>query len=428
MPVVLTLTGCSTAAPDGTTTYTGTITGGDVIPSFPLGKYAGAAFTVAGFAAHPDENNGAFLCVASTGTTLKLKNPNGVSESHSATASVSWLLACKELGGIIYITRLTQTQDDHIPGIPTPWQPVSPGGRPSIQGYSGNGLSDTQFILTFDYLSHLVCRTIDTAQWPPNFTDPVTPSPHIQIELPEDALAVKLLSSLACTNDSYYFNPVLLNDGSLFFAPLTDTYSTTITLAGGWVPLYLGSATPFYRLYRRPIGTLTWTLIQDWQASTLTFTDSNVGSFRFEYTATWGTGANPLRPSDGTDHNEGIIASGTILTYDSASPSQVFDFAIPFSDHLSFPVTTGKESTNAIAFGDFRKAFLVEAFDEVISLSKASIGNSNNAAPTGGLDGFPEFAVVSQSDHLIGTMAGSPPTSGTALFQASTNAAPAGLF
>ena len=317
MPVILALSGCSAVAPDGTTTYTGTITGGDVIPSFPLGKYAGAAFTIAGFTVHP-ENNGTFLCVASSATALKLKNPNGKLESHSATASVSWLLACKELGGTVYITRLTQTQDDHIPGIPTPWQPVGPGLRPSVQSYSGNGLTDTQFILTFDYLSHLVCRVFDIASWPPTNVDPVTFNPT-SIQLPEDAIALKLLSTNSALSNSYYFNPVNIQSSALFFDPITNMFSTTISLAGGWAPLFLGSATPSYRLYRRPIGMLTWTLIQDWQDNTLSFTDSNVGSFRYDYTATWGTGARPSNPNVNTDHNEGVIGGGNVVELDSTT-------------------------------------------------------------------------------------------------------------
>ncbi len=65
------------AASDGTTVYTGTI--GDA-------NYAGAIFVVAGFS--NAANNGSFAAKASTGTTLTLANPKGVSQSATtATAT-----------------------------------------------------------------------------------------------------------------------------------------------------------------------------------------------------------------------------------------------------------------------------------------------------------------------------------------------------
>lgn len=64
----------------GNTGYTGV---------FPLGAanaYAGVYFTVTGFVAHT-ANNGFFLCVASTTTTLTLVNASGTAETHVAQAS-----------------------------------------------------------------------------------------------------------------------------------------------------------------------------------------------------------------------------------------------------------------------------------------------------------------------------------------------------
>jgi hypothetical protein len=63
-------------SPSASTTYTGTITGGAVTATQPNGAYAGQAFTVSGFA--NASNNGTFLCLQSSATTLVLNNRNGM--------------------------------------------------------------------------------------------------------------------------------------------------------------------------------------------------------------------------------------------------------------------------------------------------------------------------------------------------------------
>lgn len=423
MPITFTLSAAANAA-NGATAYTGTITGEvQVSLVYGVGIYVGARVVVVGF--DFGANNGTFTCVASTTTQLVLQNPSGVADIHAATATVAWVLACKELGGTVYVTRLSQTVDDRAPGFPSTWYPVGPGLRPSIQAYAGNGLSTSQFIVMFEYLSHLACRVLDVVTWPPSSVDPVTFSPT-SIQLPEDAVALKLLSATSLMSDSYYFNPVNAQASALFFDPATDIFSVTISLAAGWVPLFLGSATAFYRLYRRPIGTLPWTLVMDWD-TTISFPDSNVGSFRFEYTATWGTGARPSNPNVNTDHNEGVIGGGNVISVDS---NQALDFtanSLP-GDSLNFGVPTTKQSTNAAFFGDPKLQFLAASVDEVINLLESSIENSILAAPTGDLGGFPAFAVTTGDDQLIPTLASSPPTSGAVLLQTNANAARAGMY
>jgi hypothetical protein len=59
--------------------YTGTITGGD------NNAFAGQQFTIVGF--DLVANNGTFVCVASTATTLTLNNPNSVADTHAAAAN-----------------------------------------------------------------------------------------------------------------------------------------------------------------------------------------------------------------------------------------------------------------------------------------------------------------------------------------------------
>lgn len=63
----------------GQTTYTGTITGG------AANAFFGRTFTVAGFVT--GGNNGTFLCMASSATTLTLANANGAGETHAGTAT-----------------------------------------------------------------------------------------------------------------------------------------------------------------------------------------------------------------------------------------------------------------------------------------------------------------------------------------------------
>ena len=73
-----TLTGVATAVGQ-TAIYSGTITNG------ASNAYAGNYFTISGFVTH-GVNNGLFLCVASSNSTLTLVNPNAISETQAATA------------------------------------------------------------------------------------------------------------------------------------------------------------------------------------------------------------------------------------------------------------------------------------------------------------------------------------------------------
>lgn len=425
MSITLVLSAVANHAADGTTMYTGTIGGS-------TNTYAGGRFVIAGF--NEDVNNGTFLCVSSTTNTLVLQNPSGVSENHVATATIAWILACKEISGTTYVTRLSQAEDDHAPGIPDPWHSVGPGSRPSIQAYAGNGLAQTQFILTFEFLGHLFCRVLDIVTWPPSSVNPIAYSGGVWAigggasgGNPEDALTLKLASTEATTSNSYYFNPVNIQASALFFDPSDDTFSVTVSLAAGWVPFFLGSATAYYRLYRRPIGSLPWTLVMDWTATSFSFLDSNVGSLRYEYTATWGTGANPLNPNVNTDHNEGVLGSGNIIDVDSNAALDFTVNSLP-GDSLNFGVPLTKQSTNAAFFGDPKVQFVVASTDEVISLSNASLENSDLAAPTGGLGDFPEVGVVTGDDSLIPLLAQSPPIAGAVLLQTNANAAHAGMY
>ena len=83
--VVLTLSSVASAS-GGNTVYTGTITGGGA------NAFAGKYFTVAGFTNLA--NNGVFVALASTTTTVTLSNASGVAEAHAATATTAGVSHC----------------------------------------------------------------------------------------------------------------------------------------------------------------------------------------------------------------------------------------------------------------------------------------------------------------------------------------------
>ena len=78
-PNVWTLSAAANAA-GGNTVYTGTFT------NVPTNALYGQSFTVAGFVAHT-VNNGTFVCVANSTTSITLANASGVAETQAATAT-----------------------------------------------------------------------------------------------------------------------------------------------------------------------------------------------------------------------------------------------------------------------------------------------------------------------------------------------------
>ena len=78
----------------GTAVYTGTITGGG------SNAFAGYTFVVAGFTTAA--NNGDFICVASSATTLTLENASAVAETHAATATSEEITSGNQLTYVAY--------------------------------------------------------------------------------------------------------------------------------------------------------------------------------------------------------------------------------------------------------------------------------------------------------------------------------------
>lgn len=105
--IVLNLTSVADAV-SGHTVYSGAVTGG------AANAFAGKTFVISGWA-HV-VNNGAFLCTASTNTTLTLVNASGVSETRSATATLQGSFVVGNAGGTLCLFELAPQVQPSIVG------------------------------------------------------------------------------------------------------------------------------------------------------------------------------------------------------------------------------------------------------------------------------------------------------------------------
>lgn len=292
-----------------------------------------------------------------------------------------YILACKELNGLVQLARLPQTVDNVTPGVPSAWFTVGPGLRPSIQEYNG-----TQFVLTFDYLSHLFTRIVDISTWPPNVVNPVQvtggPNPPTafayNIQLSQDALSLKTESQSSFGISRDFFNPVFLAQPTIFDDPLTNspnpTFSVTLTPVPSFAPQTISpSVIPFYRLYRRTFTPVIgpWIMIMDWNP-VLNHVDSNIGSLRFQYSATWGAQFNLTDQWNPNVHNEGIVGE-RFITVDSTIGHLNFQF------FLNETLTLDQSTRQAFGIFGSRQSFIVEGPDDAIQLSKSLVGQSSEA-------------------------------------------------
>lgn len=296
-----------------------------------------------------------------------------------------WLIACKEINGKIYVTRLHKATNDHTPGIPDQWHYIGPGTRPFIQNMDGN-----KFVVVFDYLSHLTARVFDVSVWPPTQVDPIQTVPVIAIgtgtppQGPEDALFIRYASTIGSANVSSYLPPPTITKGNLIVNG--NQYSITLTIANGWV-----STIPdpnYFRVYRQPLAGGNWVLVQDWVAAPLNFTDTVTGSIQFKYRATLGAGYHPDYPNDPFLHLES--APGNTLTVDSAT--QPLDYQLNPVELVPFSSNAYQSTANA-NFG-FRQQYLIEAFFD--SLSFKAVGEESSQSVY--------FADVTRKDTVICTL------------------------
>ena len=276
-----------------------------------------------------------------------------------------YLLACKEIDGSIYVCRLPKSTNATTPGVPSQWYYVGSGKSPKVQSYGG-----TEFLLIFNYLSHLSARVLDIATWPPTQVDPIQPESPITIQQPEDTL---LFNPSSYTNSGTileYPMPPQIQATPVAIDSSTNQYSTTITTLSSYYP---GTDLHWYRVYRQPIGGGAWTLVMDWQPQTLNYTDTETGSLRFNYRATLGLSFNRSTPNDPSQHFEGTPGNTVVVDsevppfYYAPSTLEIYDVSLNNAQKLAFS-----------GFGT-RQISYVEDFSEILELGINGITSTSKA-------------------------------------------------
>jgi hypothetical protein len=188
-----------------------------------------------------------------------------------------YLIACKEINGNIYVTRLPQTMPGPEPGFPSEWVFVGPGNNPSVQEYSGN-----QFILIFEYLSQLVVRVFDITTWPPTQVNPISvaggPNPPSAFlfgvatggtaKMPNDVYIFRVPTSfLGVGQVKNQYDPPYLQHVLIFHDPVAHTFSVELKPDPTW-HTNAPNTPNFFRLYRAPLGSSSFTRVSN--VSTIT--------------------------------------------------------------------------------------------------------------------------------------------------------------
>lgn len=345
-----------------------------------------------------------------------------------------WILACKEAGnnntegsGYIYVTRLPVAVSNAQPGIPDGfpdnWYFVGPGNNPSVQEYNG-----TQFILTFNYLSHLNCRIIDIATWPsPTEVVPISSPPTITIGsnttgsgAPQDSLALKTEGGTSFGLIQEFFNPPILQQPLLFFDSITNTYSVTIQPVATYFPQppalivtpAVSNTQVFYRFYVRPYPyTGPWVLTTDWTLENyvfnvptqplFSFAFSNVGSLRYQFSVTWGGQFSPTDQWNPNAHMEGIPGQIYITVDSMTQHSNVQAF-------IDESLTLDRTSTETFTYFGNRQQFIVfssltsfSTTGDSIGFSKSLVEGGSTFTAFGSRDGFVQIPQNETTDSLL---------------------------
>lgn len=119
--VVLNLTSVANAS-SGSTVYSGAITGG------ASNAYVGDTFVISGWT--HIVNNGAFICTASTTTTLTLANASGVSETNAATAKLQGSFVIGNAAGVNCLFELAPQSQPSLTGAVEAYLYNGPGSGP----------------------------------------------------------------------------------------------------------------------------------------------------------------------------------------------------------------------------------------------------------------------------------------------------------
>jgi hypothetical protein len=259
------------------------------------------------------------------------------------------MIAVKELNGKIHIALIPKAKGDWTtkpsePGIIDQWFDIGPGQNPYVS-WSGE---DT-YVITFQYMSQVVSRLISVSSWPPNRVDPVTYTPQISIQKPEVWVPVSGVlngSFVKQGKPPEVWGYVKRDDPYVYFDPDTNIYQI-------WVSRDTTKPTPGdptrkgYRLWTRPLGGSTWTLLKDWDTDFSHVNIQSVGSLKQEIALSWGelwVDGNQNFPDD---HTPSWYEHPPVKTAQVNSDIESCTYTISFRENVQLPTDPGQNAALA---------------------------------------------------------------------------------
>jgi hypothetical protein len=217
-----------------------------------------------------------------------------------------------------------------------------------------------------------------------------------------DAVSLQLIGQNSGGKVDNFFNPPVIDRSLLFLNGFTNTFSVTVSLDPGWVPmLNPAGVTAYFRLYRRTFIPTPgpWVLLMDWSPNTFSYVDSHTAAtpMQYQYSATWGDLWSPAAPNDPTMHAEGI-PGGYIVTVNSAVEHPSYQF------QLTDFVTLKEESTFSHMYAGARQSFVYMNAPtpppDTIDFPLALVGNMSSGEMVGSRSTF-LFVVAPQPPGTI---------------------------
>lgn len=259
------------------------------------------------------------------------------------------MLVAKELNGLIYVKRLQE-----IGG--STWEPVTVGTEPTILK-----LSPTQYVLTFENLSHIYMVGIDANVWPPVFTDPIDKQTgFLQLRTASDSVPIGGHScNMAQINRPPLADKIYLKGSGLYLTNgTTYTASVSLDFSKFSQPLWWKA----YRLYQRK-NSGPWVMIGDWASDFQNISVSEIGSWSSEFCATWGWNYDPDMPNRNFPYLESPIANAPVLTI----PPSPITLALSPTETIRYPAA----NTCAAMVGLPKTEYQIVALTELATFRSA---------------------------------------------------------
>jgi len=263
------------------------------------------------------------------------------------------VIVAKELNGKIYLAQMSPSVDTHNVGGMTAWFFIGPGEKPFLTWVGGE-----EYVLNFQYLSHNFTRVLDASVWPPNQVDPATYNP-ISIQRPEEWFPVDLSSQAAGSEvaPSGDLAALIQSDPYVYWDMDTDIYHTFISRDTGVV---VGDGiVKGYRVYERPVGTPTWTLLQDWTLEVIDLRVESVGGFDKEFGISWGA----LWDSGSQNHPDPYTPAWHEYPVGSVLTIAVVSRVIVRGQEEIVPCETQQEAS-AVVCGDMQRFFALSFWED----------------------------------------------------------------